>query len=226
MPLDLIEVPSTVNASHDGEMMDYKHIIATTASISTILQFLSGILVCRKFMKKGTTNEVSSFHFVAGFLSCGLWLNYGIMINDSSLILVNAVGAILFMCYILLFFSYTLRKTTVVKQVLWVVTVMVLVRMYGAWLGEVAQAKVHLGYIACCTSLMFFGAPLANLAYVLRVKSAESLPFPMIVMTFIVSLQWLLYGIILENPIIQYPNIIGCVLSLLQLSLFVVFPGR
>ncbi|KAG8304899.1 Sugar transporter [Homalodisca vitripennis] len=183
-------------------------------------------LVCRKFMKKGTTNEVSSFHFVAGFLSCGLWLNYGIMINDSSLILVNAVGAILFMCYILLFFSYTLRKTTVVKQVLWVVTVMVLVRMYGAWLGEVAQAKVHLGYIACCTSLMFFGAPLANLAYVLRVKSAESLPFPMIVMTFIVSLQWLLYGIILENPIIQYPNIIGCVLSLLQLSLFVVFPGR
>ncbi|XP_054271470.1 sugar transporter SWEET1-like [Macrosteles quadrilineatus] len=230
MSLDFIDIPDAGpgpgNLSQGFQLSDHKEMIATTASISTILQFLSGALVCNKFVQKGTTSDVSCLQFVAGFLSCGLWLSYGLLIDDSSIVLVNSVGTILFMCYIFIFYTYTLRKNAVVKQVMAVLMVMVSVRLYAYWVSDITVARTHLGLVACSTTIMFFSAPLTNLAYVLRVKSAESLPFPMILMTFLVSFQWFLYGIILENPIIQYPNIVGCLLSLFQLSLFVIYPAR
>lgn len=38
--------------------------------------------------------------------------------------------------------------------------------------------------------------------HVIRFRSVECLPFPMIVASFAVSAQWLLYGIILQDPFI------------------------
>ena len=47
---------------------DYKDLISTCATITTIAQFLTGITVCQKFIKSGTTGESSSAPFVR-FLS-------------------------------------------------------------------------------------------------------------------------------------------------------------
>ena len=43
---------------------DYKDLISTCATITTIAQFLTGITVCQKFIKSGTTGESSSAPFV------------------------------------------------------------------------------------------------------------------------------------------------------------------
>ena len=44
---------------------DYKDIVSTTATITTIIQFLTGITVCKKFVANGTTGESSSAPFVS-----------------------------------------------------------------------------------------------------------------------------------------------------------------
>ena len=43
---------------------DYKDLISTCATITTIAQFLTGITVCQKYIKNGTTGESSSAPFV------------------------------------------------------------------------------------------------------------------------------------------------------------------
>ena len=43
---------------------DYKDLVSTCATITTIAQFLTGIAVCQKYIKNGTTGESSSAPFV------------------------------------------------------------------------------------------------------------------------------------------------------------------
>lgn len=63
-------------------------------------------------------------------------------------------------------------------------------------------------------------------ASVIRTKSCEHLPYPIILSTFAVSCQWFVYGYLLGDPFIQTPNLIGCVLSAFQLSLFLIYKGK
>jgi uncharacterized protein with PQ loop repeat len=56
-----------------------------------------------------------------------------------------------------------------------------------------------LGLLACSLTLLTVAAPMAKLKYVVKVKSTECLPFPMIVMSFFVSSFWFLYGVIEED---------------------------
>lgn len=51
--------------------------------------------------------------------------------------------------------------------------------------------------------MCFFAAPLASLLHVIRAKNSESLPLPLIATSFVVSLQWLIYGILISDSFIQ-----------------------
>lgn len=63
-------------------------------------------------------------------------------------------------------------------------------------------------------------------AHVIRVKSTESLPFPIIMASMVVSCQWFAYGCLLSDQFIQIPNFMGCVLSAFQLSLFLIYSSK
>ncbi|KAK3862405.1 hypothetical protein Pcinc_031737 [Petrolisthes cinctipes] len=48
---------------------EYRDTIAITATILTILQFLSGTDICRRIVKQGSTGDISGFPFVGGVFS-------------------------------------------------------------------------------------------------------------------------------------------------------------
>lgn len=64
-------------------------------------------------------------------------------------------------------------------------------------------AQKHLGLICTLMTILFFGAPLVSLMHVLKVRSTETLPFPIIFSSFLVSAQWMVYGVLLEDPFVQ-----------------------
>lgn len=79
--------------------------------------------------------------------------------------------------------------------------VAVLVKLHR--MGDGAQAHAFLGYTCMAVAVLFFAAPFATLLQVIRSKSTDSLPYHLIVSTFLVSLQWVLYGLVLQDPFIQ-----------------------
>ncbi|KAJ8984831.1 hypothetical protein NQ317_013031 [Molorchus minor] len=204
--------------------LELKNLLATTASICTILQFLTGTLICQKIVQNKSTGDISSFPFVSGCLSTSLWLRYGFLIQDRSLILVNTVGATLFFAYVVTFYLYSIKKTAVVRQFLGCLFILITTLFHIHHSGSLEAAKHDLGLICCMVTILFFAAPLTSLLHVIKVRSTESLPYQLIFATFVVSLQWLVYGILLEDKFIQIPNILGCILSAFQLSLFVIYP--
>ncbi|KAJ8913612.1 hypothetical protein NQ315_013434 [Exocentrus adspersus] len=115
-------------------------------------------------------------------------------------------------------------NTTVIRQFLACVSFLVTTLLYIHRLEDAETAKSHLGLVCCMVTILFFAAPLASLLHVIKVKNTDSLPYHLICATFIVSLQWVIYGIILKDKFIQIPNFLGCVLSAFQLSLFIIYP--
>lgn len=67
-------------------------------------------------------------------------------------------------------------------------------------------AMKHLGLLCCCVTLMFFASPLATLFHVISARNTDSLPFPIILATFVVCVQWFFYGVLLGDKFIQVTN--------------------
>ena len=87
-----------------------------------------------------------------------------------------------------------------------------------------ADVSNNIGFLAAGLSVAYCGASLASISHVMRTKSADTLPFYLILMTTIVTGLWTLYGSILEDSFIKIPNTLGFLIALAQLSLFFYFP--
>lgn len=61
---------------------------------------------------------------------------------------------------------------------------------------------------------------------VFRKKCTEMLPLPLILMSFIGSVQWFAFGLIANDRFLQVPNFMGAVLSGAQLALFCIYPNK
>ncbi|XP_051163950.1 sugar transporter SWEET1 [Leptopilina boulardi] len=204
----------------------FKDALASSASFCTILQFLAGILVCRRFMKNGTTGDTSGLAFISCFMSCSNWFCYGLLIYDSFIVLVNIFGATLQLFYVIIFMLYSVKKSTILKQLIGSITFVTFVFMYSILEPNRALAAQRIGFLSCSTTILFFASPLTMLAYVIRMKSADSLPFPIIISSLICCCQWFAYGCIQKDFFIQLPNFLGIALSMFQLSFFFIYPGK
>uniref|UniRef100_A0A182JY06 Sugar transporter SWEET1 n=1 Tax=Anopheles christyi TaxID=43041 RepID=A0A182JY06_9DIPT len=95
-----------------------KSSLATLATIATVLQFLTGTVffvcdssvICNRYIRKKSTGDTSAFPFISGFLSCFMWLKYGVLTEESTLILVNFIGSALFFSYAVVFFIFCVNK--------------------------------------------------------------------------------------------------------------------
>ncbi|CAH0720681.1 unnamed protein product, partial [Brenthis ino] len=200
-------------------------ITATLAVCTTILQFLSGIIVCKQYVDNKTTAESSPLPFFCGFASSGVWLLYGMAKQDNKIVFVNAVGVILMASYVIVFYLYTFKKSSVLRLILLTLV------FYGFIMGYMSveldnEVLVNrFGLLACFLTLLTIAAPMSKLIYVIKTKSTDCLPFPMIFMSFIVSSLWYIYGMMAGDSYIMVPNLVGGGLSFLQLSLFVIYPS-
>lgn len=79
--------------------------------------------------------------------------------------------------------------------------IIILMRIHR--IDDVEESRQTLGLISSAVTILFFASPYASLYHVIKVKNTESLPFYLIASTFVVSVQWLLYGILLEDTFIQ-----------------------
>lgn len=205
-------------------LSNLKDFVGTSASICTILQLLVPIWICRKYIQQGNTGETSSLPFAIGLLSSSLWLLYGILQKEASLMVVNSIGVILQIGYLAVFWKNTEEKKYVYYQLGSILSVLVLVFIYVA-LDTFPERRLNrVGFICCVITIAFFAAPLSQLQSVIKNKSAESLPLQLIAMTFVSSALWLIYGLIIRDRFVQIPNVLGTMLSAAQLSLFVLYP--
>ncbi|XP_011306280.1 sugar transporter SWEET1 [Fopius arisanus] len=204
---------------------DYKEIVGNSAAICTMAQMLSGILICRDIHRKGTADGFDPMPFVGGIGMGLLMLQYAFIVNDPAMISVNVFGLTTSILYVLVFYFYSPKKNELVMTIAKTLGIAGIFLAY-AQIEEPVTLEFRWGILTTALLFLLIAAPLANLGEVIRTKSTEILPFPLIAMGTLVSSQWLLYGIILDNSFIIIQNVVGLGLYIIQLSLFAIFPSK
>ncbi|XP_022085981.1 sugar transporter SWEET1-like [Acanthaster planci] len=207
-------------------VLEAKDAMSVVATLSTIALLLTGIQICMKIRRQGNTTNVSIFPFLASDISCVIWLKYGILKEDTALIIVNAAGVILQSIYILIFYIHDFEKVAVHRKLsfagLFIFPVLIYIKFF---VDDIGTALGHLGLIGCCCSVVMYGSPLSTLADVIRTQSTASMAFPLSLANFLVALEWAVYGHIITDNFVKIPNIIGALLGFFQVMLFYCYSG-
>ncbi|CAI5444541.1 unnamed protein product [Caenorhabditis angaria] len=200
--------------------------LSMTALASTVGFFLCGTQICYRIHQRGTTDGTSPAPFLMGFISCSFFIQYGFLKQDAIIYSTNAIGAFLQGVYLIYFWSKTRNTRTLNKILLIEICLISTLVLYCKYSGESRENLIfQIGNICIFSNILSVGAPLMDIGTVVSTKSSESLPFPLCFASFVVCLQWFGYGMIIEDMVIIVPNFIATIISILQLSLFLIYPA-
>lgn len=191
----------------------------------TMAHMLSGTLICKDIYKKGTARGVDPMPFLGGIGLCILMLRYALMLNDSTMINVNVFGLLTNIIYMIVYYYYA-PNTKQMFKLIFKVTIFVIIFLVYAQIEHPTNVEFRFGIVVTVLLLLLIASPLIHLKQVIKTKSTEILPFPLIFMGTLVSFLWLLYGLIINNIFVIFQNAVGFILSIAQLSLFVIFPSK
>lgn len=105
--------------------------------------------------------------------------------------------------YIAIFYVFTVNKKTIIRQFSMSCFFLVSAIAYTQYEKDLTKSIDIMGYLCCAITVVFFAAPLTKLIHVIKVKSSESLPFPLILTSFFVTLQWFIYGNLIGDKFLQ-----------------------
>lgn len=202
--------------------MELIYYVSIIAQLLTYASFASGAKVCHLIYRQKSCAKLSPAPFLAGLNCTALWLRYGFIADEWEIIAVNAVGLVCQLFYLAFFVVYSREKPRLLKQLL----ILVIFLSILLWLINNAVDPLFLGgCLASLASLLACASPLATVQDVLRTKCVASLPFPIISSSFVVSLSWLIFGILKGDNFIIFSNSVACSISGAQLALFVIYPS-
>ncbi|KAI1724820.1 sugar efflux transporter for intercellular exchange domain-containing protein [Ditylenchus destructor] len=198
-------------------------VLSVTATTSTIGLFLCGIQICSRIRQRGTTEGTTVAPFLVTSISCICWFGYGVIKNDQAVMLVNSVGLLIQSIYLVYYYSKTRLRARLNK----LITLEFVTCIFTYWFvnSDVESKEGILGVICMLLNIASIGSPLLDVGQVIRTKSTESLPFMLCAGNMAVSIQWLLYGILVDDFYMKVPNSVAVVISIMQLSLFVIYPA-
>ncbi|KHN74721.1 Sugar transporter SWEET1 [Toxocara canis] len=204
-------------------------IVSSVAVVSTICLFLTGIEICWRIKKRGSTEGIGSAPFHMGFVSGFLWLHYGVVKGDVAVVYVNMVSLSLYTLYLIYYCLKTppnmkrrqLRLTTVE------VVCLTLMHLYVRHSNDALEVVLNrLGFVCLAFNIATVAAPLLALGEVIRSRSTENLPLPLCFANFLVTSEWLLYGFLINDFFIKFPNAVAVIMSIAQIIPFLVYPRR
>jgi uncharacterized protein with PQ loop repeat len=166
-----------------------------------------------------SVKALSPVPFIALFSSCFLWSVYGLMKDDNTILLPNIAGTIVSGACVGIYDMYCSKLAWEAHGV----SLFVLLLTFHLYQSN---DVVTMGSAGCIMSVLVTAAPLATISSVVSDRSTASLPpFQTILAMFFNALSWTLYGaIVAEDLNVWAPNLLGMCISLLLLSLFVVYP--
>ncbi|XP_059061757.1 sugar transporter SWEET1 [Achroia grisella] len=206
-------------------LQPYKELVGNIAAIVTIGQMFSGTFMCWDIYKQGNTSGIPSTPFLGGLVMGIINLKYGYILRDDTMIQVNLFGLALNIIYVLVYFTYTQEKVKTWAQM--GITGAISAALLGyAEMEDPKLVEHRLGIIITAFMFLLIASPLFGLNEIIKNKSTEGLPFPMILSGSVVTFMWLLYGIILRNQFLVIQNVVALVLCSIQLSLFVIYPSK
>ncbi|RLN72002.1 hypothetical protein BBJ28_00007406 [Nothophytophthora sp. Chile5] len=201
--------------------------------ISSILVRISPWPDFRRVHKAKATGEVVVLPVVVLFVNCYVLVWYGYLSDDIFPLLSTSVfGLVTCLFFLAVFYRWTENRRSVHYICLSAVVIIIIVTIYGVLgvVGATGQSESGvsstMGAISIGTAIGNYGSPLATIRRVVTKKSTASMPFTMSLMNFFNSVCWIVYAVIISDMFVLIPNVVGGVLTSIQLVLYAVYPSK
>ena len=182
----------------------------------------------KQVRKDGTTGMLPLLPYSSMAANGFIWIAYGALLSNPAIWLPNITSLVMGSYFVWQFHKYCppgadWLPSTRSTHAAGVAAIVAGVAAVVGTLDAETAAKV-VGYTGDAIVIAMFGGPLAAIKTVLKEKSTKSLPFAFTVATFINCSLWTVYGtMVLADPIIWFPNVLGLASACVQLSCFARF---
>jgi len=197
------------------------------STLSTLAMFSSPWTRISQVRRDANTGDTNAVPFVVLALNCMNWIVYGNMAEDMMLFYINMFGLVLGSYYTytcVKFLKDDLKKMFLLRQINGAIFFFIFSMFYISLVRQ-DERQLHFGIICSFVCIFVFAAPLTTLSTVISTKSTSTLTFPLSLCGAICSMSWVIYGFFVNDPFVYGPNSIGLFLSLIQLSLFALYPS-
>lgn len=205
--------------------MSLLNVVSTLATLLSFAMFAAPIPEIRNCARQRSMNKRPFLPFLTLTLNCAIWLLYGWLSHTLAILVTNGFGLVcaLYYCSVFLTHDDDAERAKQRQQLSLVAFAVVVLAVFAA--VDHVRATPLIGLVASSVSIAVFASPLAQLLNVVRSKSVATLSFPYAVASAVSSGLWSAFGLLAGDGNVYIPNIIAFMLSLAQLSLFLVF-GR
>lgn len=197
------------------------------AGIALVL-FLSPLPTCLRVAKRGYLGDVNALPFVMMLANCAAWMFYGALITDFFVYAANIPGVLggLFYTLTCFRFSKAAAQNAMTAIALGASALFCVVGAADMAVLSPSASKTLWGSTAVAVLGVYYAAPLATLAKVVRERSSSSLHWPLCLMNAVNGSLWFAYGLALRDMFICVPNGVGAFFNLVCLAFCVAFPRK
>ncbi|KAH6584622.1 hypothetical protein BASA61_007333 [Batrachochytrium salamandrivorans] len=200
--------------------------LGVTFAISIFLAPFPHVWTALKNNERSNMNPTPYPWFFANGLT---WIIYGSYLGDPYIFCANIVGFLLGLFYTLSSLHHgsdKFRKTATIILLGSSFLVLTSAFIVFAFLKTSDISKTFLGSVCVMILVFFYASPLSDLANVIRSRDASTINPVLAFCSLLNGSLWTGYGFAISDPFVWGPNIVGVVLTLVQLGLIVVFRGN
>ena len=202
-------------------------------STTALMLFLAPLVTVRAILRDKTVGEYSPTPYVVSAMNCALWSVYGLahLASEAQVIATNGPGLLLEVGYVGVFVAH--ETTPAARAALRARAAAALgatAAFCGACFalarGRADAAASAVGWGAVVLNVLMYGAPLDQLAKVVRERSVRSMPLGLSLCTLATATCWSGFALCARDAHIFLPNALGVALGVAQLALYARYYDR
>ncbi|KAJ9446128.1 hypothetical protein DIPPA_63739 [Diplonema papillatum] len=193
--------------------------------LSAFVMILSPLATMARIHQSRSTGNYPLMPYALMLANSSVQVLYAILLRDPSILTTHFVGFVSALFYCMIWIAYR-SPGAPVGTPLGVATAVTVVGIFffSSLPPEIATPVIGL-YGAILIVSVFVG-PLYSLKLVLASKDSSSIPLPFAVAGTVCSVLWLSYGLlVLQEPAVWLPNVVGLVPNFMQLFLLWYYPS-
>ncbi|BFY98472.1 hypothetical protein BsWGS_01512 [Bradybaena similaris] len=190
--------------------------------IVTFILMGSGLPVCVTMYKRRSVANVPYLLFLISEFVSIIGLHYGILMTNTTLIIINAVAVLVWGAYVAIYILVSKSKSTPVLKLVAVVG-MYLAHFYYLTVLKESDVVPTLGsyLLIWCTILCVI--PVEEVVTMVQEKSTKCCDLPLLFGGTLSAFVWFLYGYLLNDANIYFPNVPALVISSIKFILMFVY---
>jgi hypothetical protein len=152
-----------------------------------------------------------------------LWTGYGYFVKDkkAEILICNGIGIAAATAYVAVYALWSTkeaRKQLIIMYTgIWGAWCVLFGFLYGTTIGDAFEQRgTMVAVIAIVFNIMLLGSPLQSISEALKNLDASRVPIMMSIVGLFCSITWGLYGVMIDDYFVAFPNGVGVLLAGVQ----------